>query len=158
LFQQMARDSAMRAVNRTAPALRGAASMIFALLALQACAGDDSIARFQDAHVLYDGPPFGDLLVLANAVRSCMKTDKQTLPRVILVDQIFECYTTAGWKEVYGCTGDGRVFIVAPIALQSDGQLWSHELTHWYGDSAENDSCGYLALPGFKLDIPDAGT
>jgi hypothetical protein len=132
-------------------------ALALALAALPACAQDESITRFKDAHVLYDGQPYGDLIVLADEVRSCMHSDKTDLPRVTLVDQIFECYTTVGWRQVLGCTGDDRVFLVAPVAEQTEGQLWSHELTHYYGSDTEDDPCAVLALPGFTLECADAG-
>lgn len=118
---------------------------------------DESMVRLRDSQVLYEGPPFGDLLPLQDQVRACMHSDNQDLPRVTLVDRSFDCYTQFGWKEVYGCTGDGHVIMDAPKALQSKGALWSHELTHFYGDPGGDNPCGFIGLEGFSLVIPDAG-
>ncbi len=141
----------VRAVRRVAvnPAL-------LALLALTgSCLQQDR--PFRNAIVLYEGEPYGDLIVLAEHVRQCMHSDKQTLPRVVLAERIFDCYTSAGWKQVYGCTSKDFIVIVAPVAEQSQGELWSHELTHYFGAQAEDDPCGVLTLDGFSLQRPDAG-
>jgi hypothetical protein len=142
--------------------LRGAGNVaaiviVTGLVVLAASCVKTSMARFKNATILYDGAPYGDLVVLADRVRSCMHSDKQTLPRLILVDRIFDCYTTSGWKQAYGCTGESEVVMVAPVAEQSRGQLWAHELTHYFGAPGEGDPCGTLTLAGFSLQRPDAG-
>ena len=115
------------------------------------------MVRLGNSQVLYDGPPFGDLVPLQDQVRACMQSDDRDLPRVTLVDRAFDCYTQFGWKEVYGCTGYGQVIMDAPKALQSKGALWSHELTHFYGYPGGDHPCGFIALEDFSLAIPDAG-
>jgi hypothetical protein len=121
------------------------------------CGGDESMVRLGNSQVLYDGPPFGDMLPLQDQVRTCMHSDNHELPRVTLVDRIFECYTQFGWKQVYGCTGYGQVIMDAPYAVQSKGALWSHELTHFYGDPNSDNPCGFIGLTDFSISIPDAG-
>ena len=122
-----------------------------------ACAGDEGPARVDPEHVVYAGEPYGDLVILGDAVRDCMQSDEPGLPRVVLADRLFDCYTTAGWKKAYGCTGEGEVFMVAQILVESQGSLWSHELTHFFGDAREDNACGALALEDFSLARPDAG-
>lgn len=113
--------------------------------------------RLDGEEVLYEGEPYGDFVILADDVRRCMRSSDRTLPRIVLVEDLFDCYTAAGWKEVLGCTGDGRIYMVAPVVERSEGVLWSHELTHYFGATREDDACGSIGLPGFSLERPDAG-
>lgn len=113
--------------------------------------------RYSQHDVIYDGEPYGDLLVLADAVRRCMQSPDTSLPRVILIDSIFECYTTLGWKQVYGCTAEGEIFLDAPVLVQTEGVTWSHELTHYYGTAAEDNPCGGFRLEGFSIARADGG-
>jgi hypothetical protein len=127
-----------------------------AALAL-ACVGEEGPARIDGDHVLYAGEPYGDLVILGDAVRGCMQSAKRTLPRVVLVETLFDCYTVDGWQKVFGCTGEDEIIMVASVLVRSQGSLWSHELTHYFGVSAEDHPCGSLALEDFSLARPDAG-
>ena len=121
------------------------------------CDGEAGPARVDPDHVVYEGEAYGDFVVLAQAVRECMQSEVQTLPRIVLVDELFDCYTRRGWQQALGCTGEGESVMVAPVVVQSRGALWSHELTHYFGGKAEGDPCGALALEGFSLEQTDAG-
>lgn len=136
----------------------GQCASLAALVALAtACTQTDDPARFNPETVLYDGEPYGDFLILADAVRRCMQSDKQALPRMILLERNFDCYTTAGWQEVFGCTGDDKIFMAVPHLIETKGALWSHELTHYFGANTEDSPCGFIAIEGFSIDQPDAG-
>lgn len=147
---------AVRARRLTQP--RCAASMMVAALALApACTEEGAYVRLGPERVLYDGEPYGDFVILADAVRQCMESDDPTLPRLILVEDPFECHTTFGWKTVFGCTGEDEIFLVASIVVDTGGMLWAHELTHYFGADHENDPCGALALETFSLALPGDG-
>lgn len=130
-----------------------------ALLAVLAagCIAAPSMVRTDPEHVVYEGPPYGDFVLLADVVRRCMGSDKRGLPRIVLIDEQFECYTAAGWKKVLGCTGEDTIYLVAPTVISSHGALWSHELTHYFGAKNEDDPCGGLTLNGFSIAQADAG-
>lgn len=128
-----------------------------ALALTQACAAEGQPVRLDPEHVVYEGEPYGDFIVLADAVRDCMQSGKRTLPRIVLIDTLFECHTAQGWRTVLGCTGEDTIFLVAPVVVDTGGMLWSHELTHYFGAEAEDDPCGALALDGFSLERRDAG-
>jgi hypothetical protein len=119
--------------------------------------GTEPGVRVGEEHVLYDGEPYGDFIVLADAVRHCMQSDDPTLPKMVLVDDLFDCYTELGWKKVLGCTSEDQIYMVESVVAETDGELWSHELTHYFGSEREDDPCGALALRDFSLDRPDAG-
>lgn len=126
------------------------------LLLACGCAPDDMV-RLGEAEVLYSGAPYGDFLVLADAVRECMDSDVVELPRLLLVDRQVECRTVQGWKWVLGCEGHGEIILVAPVVTDSHGSLWAHELTHYFGAEEEGNRCGSIRLDEFSLVQPDAG-
>ena len=128
-----------------------------ALALAPACIDGGGSVQIDPEHVIYEGEAYGDFLILGDAVRDCMESDKPGLPRIVLADAPFICYTTAGWKTVVGCTAEDESFLFAPVLLASEGSLWSHELTHYFGSHTENNACGSLALRDFSLAQPDAG-
>ena len=115
-------------------------------------------ARFGADQVWYQGAPYGDFLTLADEVRRCMESDDHSLPRIVLLDGTFDCYTRWGWREVYGCSGGGVVYIDARHLLETHGAVWSHELTHYFGATAEDNPCGTIALDGFAITPVDASS
>jgi hypothetical protein len=127
------------------------------VIALAPACGEDSYVRVHSDQILYEGEPYGDFVVLGDEVRRCMRSDKQTLPHVVLLDGLFECYTRWGWRWVFGCTGDTEIFLVASVVQDSSGQLWAHELTHYFGNEREDDPCGQIGLENFSLALPDGG-
>jgi hypothetical protein len=135
--------------------LRAAACSI--ALVLGVGCEDGPYVRIAPGQVLYDGEPYGDFVILGDAVRDCMQSDKNTLPRLILVEGLFECHTTFGWRHVFGCTSDHEIFVVASIVRDTGGQLWAHELTHYFGAEHEDEPCGTIALVDFSLALPDGG-
>lgn len=134
-----------------------AALLLAALLFTLSCSSDGIPVQLSGARVLYAGEPYGDFLVLAQQVRACLKSDKPGLPRLMLVDQLFECYTRDGWRWALGCEGAGTIVVVAPVVVESHGGLWSHELAHYYGVQPEGSVCGALELESFSIDLADAG-
>ena len=134
-----------------------ALTLALAALTLAGCGGEAGPARVDPEHVVYEGEPYGDFLLLAEQVRRCMQSDVRTLPRIVLVDELFDCYTGKGWQQALGCTGEGQSVMVAPVVVQSRGALWSHELAHYFGGHAEGQPCSSLALEGFSLEQTDAG-
>jgi hypothetical protein len=122
-----------------------------------ACDDDRTVVRVEPERVLYDGEPYGDFVLLGDAVRNCMGSNKPSLPTVVLIDGLFECYTTLGWRTVFGCTSEDEIYLVASVVRESGGQLWAHELTHYFGNEREDDPCGAIALENFSLALPDAG-
>lgn len=147
----------LRSRDRGGSARSLGAACVMALALTQACVADGEPVRLDPELVLYDGAPYGDFIVLADAVRDCMQSDKHTLPRIVLVDGLFECHTSQGWKQVLGCTGDDTIYLVASVVVDTAGMLWSHELTHYFGAEHEDEPCGALAIEGFSLDRRDAG-
>ena len=138
-------------------ASRGPRSAIVGLLTFAGgCGLDERAVRLGDAEVLYQGEPYGDFVVLADAVRDCMQSDQPGLPELVLVDRMVECYTADGWQQVLGCEAVGSVVVVAPVVERSEGALWSHELTHYFGARVEDHPCGTLSLQDFSLEPPDA--
>jgi hypothetical protein len=129
---------------------------LVALVLTGGCGPDDRIVRLGEANVMYAGEPYGDFLVLADAVRECMNSDETGLPHLTLVDRQVECRTVDGWQWVLGCAGEREVVLVAPTVTSSEGQLWAHELTHYFGDEDEGNPCGALYLEGFSLQPADA--
>jgi hypothetical protein len=132
---------------------RGAVTAGVLATASSGCASEAGPARVEPEHVVYDGEAYGDFVVLAEAVRDCKDSEVRTLPRIVLVDELFDCHTTQGWKKALGCTGEGQSVMVADAVVASRGALWSHELVHYLGTKAEGDPCATLSIEGFSLDL-----
>ena len=98
-------------------------------------------------NVTWQGYPYGDFLIIQQMVKDCMGTDKEGSPYIRLVDNHFDCYGV----DAVGCF-DGSVTMWEAKLLSSKGNLWAHELTHFYGESSQGNHCGnVIMLEGFHL-------
>jgi len=122
----------------------------------------DSGLDYAGANVIYSGEPYGDFITLFNEVESCMGFTGTKMPHITLTDTHFKFYDE--W-----CGGlfqpPNSITMIAPTAsisrdtnnlIDTEGALWSHELTHYLnyqhgGDWKKQDSpCGTLRLKGFN--------
>ncbi len=105
--------------------------------------------------IIYEGPLYGDFIVLFNKVENCMGK-RVEWPYLVVTTEPFECFTILA----YGCTPKGKIIVDAEKLIETKGALFSHESVHYIlaltkGEDAHNnplfETCGTISLNNFHL-------
>lgn len=128
-------------------------ALFFLILLATSCGGSGSWSLdckncFQPSTIVYQGEAYGDMIPIVHETAACMGV-LATMPEIILTSGRFNC----DGVDAYGCTsvGSGPIIMDRDVLISSKGELLSHELTHFYGDAGQANSCGHQVKDGFGL-------